>query len=170
MILDIGSKRTNIIIVEKGIPFVSRSINIGGNSITSELMRQMSLSEEDAERMKRDLGTVSPGDSSSEGLPKLLEMMMLPLVNEIRFAFQLYANMDLAQIKKVEKIVVTGGSAHLPKIPEYLAQVLNLNVFLNKGLCGTRDQNSKLFLFWSFRSFYRVFMFLLIFLCILFFI
>ncbi|HAU66192.1 TPA: hypothetical protein DCW61_02480 [Candidatus Uhrbacteria bacterium] len=129
MILDIGSKRTNIIIVEKGIPFVSRSINIGGNSITSELMRQMSLSEEDAERMKRDLGTVSPVDSSSEGLPKLLEMMMLPLVNEIRFAFQLYANMDLAQIKKVEKIVVTGGSAHLPKIPEYLAQVLNLNVY-----------------------------------------
>ena len=30
MILDMGSKRTNITIVEKGIPFLTRSINIGG--------------------------------------------------------------------------------------------------------------------------------------------
>ncbi|MFA4845117.1 MAG: pilus assembly protein PilM [Patescibacteria group bacterium] len=130
MILDIGSKRTNILIVEKGIPFVSRSITIGGNTVTSQLMRTMSLSEQDADRIKRDLAVAPPADSGlAAGLPKLLEPIMQPLLNEIRYAFQLYANMELAQIKKVEKIIVTGGSSHLPRIPEYLAQTLNMNVY-----------------------------------------
>ncbi|MBI5794353.1 type IV pilus assembly protein PilM [Candidatus Uhrbacteria bacterium] len=130
LMLDIGSKRTNIIIVEKGIPFVSRSITIGGNTVTSQLMRTMGLSEMDADRVKRDLGIAPRQDTGlAGGLPKLLEPIMQPLLNEIRYAFQLYANMELAQIKKVEKIIVTGGSAHLPRIPDYLAQMLNMNVY-----------------------------------------
>ncbi len=130
MMLDIGSKRTNILIVEKGIPFVSRSITIGGNTVTSQLMRTMSLSETDADRIKRDLAVAPASDTGlTAGLPKLLEPIMQPLLNEIRYAFQLYANMELAQMKKVEKIIVTGGSSHLPRIPEYLAQTLNMNVY-----------------------------------------
>ncbi|MBI4437734.1 type IV pilus assembly protein PilM [Candidatus Uhrbacteria bacterium] len=130
LMLDIGSKRTNIVIVEKGIPFVSRSITIGGNTVTNQLMRTMGLSEADADRVKRDLGVAPPAASGlAGGLPKLLEPIMQPLVNEIRYAFQLYASMELAQIKQIEKIIVTGGSSHLPRIPEYLAQTLNMNVY-----------------------------------------
>lgn len=130
MMLDIGSKRTNILIVEKGIPFVSRSITIGGNNVTSQLMHTMGLSEQDADRIKRDLAVAPPTDSGLVGgLPKLLEPIMQPLLNEIRYAFQLYANMELAQMKKVEKIILTGGSSHLPRIPEYLAHTLNMNVY-----------------------------------------
>ncbi len=130
MLLDIGSKRTNIMIVEKGIPFVSRSINIGGNTVTQHLMQTMSMPEEDAERMKRDLGVTASGSSAlAGGLPNVLEPIMLPLVNEIRYAFQLYAGMELAESKEVEKIIVTGGSSHLPRVPEYLAETLNMNVY-----------------------------------------
>ncbi len=32
-------------------------------------------------------------------------------------------------MKKVEKIILTGGSAHLPRIPEFLSDSLNLNVY-----------------------------------------
>ena len=130
MIVDIGSKRTTLMVVEAGIPFVSRSINLGGDTVTRAIMQQMTLPEEDAERIKRDLGTASVGGSGLAGdLPKVLETLMLPLVNEIRFAFQLYAGMELAQIKKVEKVILTGGSSHLPRVPEYLAEVLNMNVY-----------------------------------------
>jgi type IV pilus assembly protein PilM len=130
MVIDIGSQRTTIMIVEKGIPFVSRSIQLGGDTVTRAVMSQMSLGEEDAERIKRDLGTASSGGTGlAGGLPKVLEALMLPLINEIRFAFQLYAGMELAQMKQVEKIIVTGGSSHLPRVPEYLAETLNLNVY-----------------------------------------
>ncbi|OGL94180.1 hypothetical protein A3H12_00345 [Candidatus Uhrbacteria bacterium RIFCSPLOWO2_12_FULL_47_9] len=91
MILDLGSKRTNLFIVEKGIPFVSRSINIGGDSVTKRMVEQMQLNEDDAERAKRDLG-IAGGNGT---LPKILEPIMQPIVNEIKFAFQLYANMEL---------------------------------------------------------------------------
>ncbi|MBI4435605.1 type IV pilus assembly protein PilM [Candidatus Uhrbacteria bacterium] len=130
MVIDIGSQRSTLMIVEKGIPFVSRSIQLGGDTVTRAIMSQMNLGESDAERIKRDLGTASPtAPGSDTGLPKVLEVLALPLLNEIRFAFQLYASMELALIKKVEKIVVTGGSSHLPHLPEYLARTLNLNVY-----------------------------------------
>lgn len=130
MVLDIGAKRTNLIIAEKGIPFVSRSINLGGNTVTTALMQQMKVSEEEAERMKRDLGFAgTEGSTLGSGLPHVLEVIMQPLVNEIRFAFQLFANMELAEIKKVEKIILTGGSAHLPRVAEYLAHILDMNVY-----------------------------------------
>ena len=128
MILDLGSKRTNLFIVEKGIPFVSRSINIGGDSVTKRISDQMQLSEEDAERTKRDLGIAGTAGSSG-GLPKILEPIMQPIVNEIRFAFQLYANMELTENKRVEKIILTGGSSHLPRLAEYLSETLNMNVY-----------------------------------------
>lgn len=125
MILDLGSKRTNLFIVEKGIPFVSRSINLGGDSVTKRMVEQMQLKEEDAERAKRDLG-IAGGNGA---LPKILEPIMQPIVNEIRFAFQLYANMELTELKRVEKIILTGGSSHLAHVPEYLSETLNMNVY-----------------------------------------
>jgi type IV pilus assembly protein PilM len=125
MILDLGSKRTNLFIVEKGIPFVSRSINLGGDTVTKRMVEQMQVSEGDAERAKRDLG-IAGGNGS---LPKILEPIMQPIVNEIRFAFQLYANMELTEIKRVEKIILTGGSSHLAHVPEYLSETLNMNVY-----------------------------------------
>ena len=127
LLLDIGGKRTNILIVEKGIPFVSRSVTIGGNTVTGQIMRQMGSQEAEAERVKRDMESMDAEQTG--GLPKILEPIMHPLVNEIRYAIQLYANMELSQIKKVEKIIITGGSAHLPRIPEYLTSVLNMSVY-----------------------------------------
>lgn len=130
VILDLGARRTNIIIVEKGIPFVTRSINIGGALVTDRLKGQMNIGDEDAERMKRDMVHMPTQTSGLPGdLPKLFESVLQPLVNEIRYALQLYAGMELSEEKKVEKIILTGGSSQLPRLAEYLAEVLNMNVY-----------------------------------------
>lgn len=129
-LLDIGFSRSNIIIVEKGIPFVSRSIAIGGKTVIAHLIRTMNVSAEEAASILRDLSanTSQSFDQKIE-TPSFIEAIMQPLVNEMRYAFQLYASMELAEIKKVEKIIVTGGSAHLPRIPQLLSRALNLNVY-----------------------------------------
>jgi len=130
LILDLGARRTNIIVVEKGIPFVTRSINIGGSYITDRLKSQMQLGDEQAERMKRDMIHMNAQDSGLVGgLPKLFEPMVQPLVNEIRYALQLYANMELSEEKKCEKIILTGGSSQLPRLVEYFSGTLNMNVY-----------------------------------------
>lgn len=127
-ILDIGSSRTNITIVEKGIPVLTRSINIGGKAVTKRIMDQMSVSETEAEQIKLDLGNM-PGGPGTGGLPAVLDAVMQPMLNEIRYAFQLYAGMELTEYKKVEKIVLTGGSSHLPRVVEFLKDSLNMNVY-----------------------------------------
>lgn len=129
LILDMGTSRTNITIVEKGIPFLTRSINVGGSTVTKRIMEQMGMSEVQAEAMKMDLGTMASGATVAGGMPQILESMMQPILNEIRYAFQLYANMELTDLKKVEKVIVTGGSSHLPNVTEYLSETLNLNVY-----------------------------------------
>lgn len=129
MIIDIGSQRTTIVIAEKGVPFVSRSINLGGDAVTNVIRQQMNTSEEEAERIKRDLGTASLQDSAEQKTPEIVNILTQPLINEIRFSLQLYANMDMAELKQVEKIVLTGGASHLPGIVGYLSNTLNMNVY-----------------------------------------
>jgi len=129
-ILDIGGASTSITIVEKGVPVLTRSIGIAGNNVTRRIMDQMSIPEAEAEQIKHDLMTVvgaAPGGVG--GLPAVLDAVMQPLLTEIRYAFQMYAGMELCEYKKVEKIVVTGGSSHLPKIVEFLKESLNMNVY-----------------------------------------
>lgn len=128
MVVDMGAKRTNLTVVEKGIPFVTRSVNIGGDAVTSRIQTTMNVSAEEAESMKRDFGQLG-GEGGESGMPPLLESILQPLMNEIRYAFELYANMELTELKKVEKIILTGGSSHLPRIPEALSQTLNVNVY-----------------------------------------
>lgn len=130
-ILDIGGTRTSITIVEKGVPFLTRSVNIGGTAVTKRIMDQMSVPESEAEQIKHDLASMVGGASASAagGLPAVLESVMLPILNEIRYAFQLYAGMELTEYKKVEKIILTGGSSQLPRIVEFLKESLNMNVY-----------------------------------------
>ena len=99
--------------------------------MASQIATQLSISEEEAERMKHDLGTMAPGGSvSMGGMPSLLESAVLPMVNEIRYAIEVYGRMDTADSKRVEKVIITGGSAHLPKLADYLSQTLNMNVYV----------------------------------------
>jgi type IV pilus assembly protein PilM len=130
MIVDVGAKRTNITFVERGIPFVTRSVNLGGDSVTGRIRASLNTDFEQAERMKRDFGELSSAQSPLPGgLPILLEPVFQPLVNEIRYALQLYVGMEFTETKKVEKIILTGGSAHLPRVPEFLSETLNMNVY-----------------------------------------
>jgi type IV pilus assembly protein PilM len=128
-VVDMGATRTSITVVEKGIPVLSRTVNIGGKAVTKRLMEQMSLSEAEAEQIKLDLSTMPGGVAGVGGLPAVLDAVMQPILNEIRYTFQLYAGMELAEYKKVEKIVMTGGSSHLPRVIEFLKESLNMNVY-----------------------------------------
>lgn len=129
-ILDIGGASTSITIVEKGVPVLTRSIGIAGNNVTRRIMDQMSIGEAEAEQIKQDLmNVVGSAPGGVGGLPAVLDAVMQPLLTEIRYAFQMYAGMELCEYKKVEKIVVTGGSSHLPKIVEFLKESLNMNVY-----------------------------------------
>ncbi|MFH1315487.1 MAG: pilus assembly protein PilM [Candidatus Uhrbacteria bacterium] len=125
LIIDMGSNRTNLTISEKGIPFLIRSINIGGIQVTNGIAKQMNMQPEEAEQLKQDL---SARNKSGDMLP-VVEQTLLPLINEINYTFDQYKQMETTIANKVDKIILTGGSSHLPGLTEYIANKTGINTY-----------------------------------------
>ncbi|MEK7105352.1 MAG: type IV pilus assembly protein PilM [Patescibacteria group bacterium] len=125
MILDIGAMRTNITIVEKGVPFFTRSVNVGGGQLTKTIAEQMGISLEEAEQMKLDLGK-----GPDEGVPPSVERLLQPILNEINYSIGEFRRQENRADARLEKIIITGGSAQLPGMVQYLSGKLNTNVYI----------------------------------------
>ncbi len=125
MIVEIGASTTDVTIIDKGIPMLSRSIDVGGDTITRTLSDRLKVGLEHAEQFKHDLGLefVKDDDSAS----KVIMESLGPVVNEVKYAMELYLNKNNV---KTEKIILSGGSAMLPNLPEYLSKVLDRKVVI----------------------------------------
>lgn len=126
MIVEIGNSTTDITIADNGIPSFSRSVDIGGLSITQEIGEKGMMELEIAEQFKYDLSISVLGDNNTS-VPKVIEDIVSPIVNEIKYAINLYQTKDN---KKVEKIILSGGSAMLVNIANYFSKVLDMKVIL----------------------------------------
>ena len=131
MIVDLGAVRTNIIIVENGIPYVTRSLDMGGHSFTEAMSKTLSMNMMDAEKMKTDIKTVSslyPNDT----LPKLFENAVAPMITELQYSMNLYVNQGGSdeEPKTIEKIILTGGASALPSLATYIAEKLNTKTYV----------------------------------------
>lgn len=130
MIVDIGALRTNLTVVEKGVPFLSRSIASGGVGITTTIATTLGIPFEQAETMKRDIKAMQAFAPTGD-LSPILQTLLKPILDEIRYSFNLYQGQSEGGVqKRIEKIIVTGGSALLPRLPEFLTQLMNVNTFL----------------------------------------
>src|SRR3989338_1229656 len=118
MTIDMGAVATNISIMIGSIPLINRSIDIGGSTITKTISNSLNIDLKRAEQFKRDFG-LSMSDDAKEmsQIQKRIEFMMNSIVNEIRYMMNIYQD-QYAQ--PLEKIILTGGSAWLPQLPNYL--------------------------------------------------
>ncbi len=123
MIVQIGANSTNIFIVDKGVPVLSRSIDIGGLSITKAISKNLNISLEKAEQFKYDLAA----SSDSSAMPKMISDIVAPIFNEVKYILEVFGSKEGYT---VEKIILTGGSAMLHGLPEYLSTMLDVNVVI----------------------------------------
>ncbi len=126
MMVELGTNSTDISIVEKGIPTINRSLDIGGVTVTKALGNNLSIGLERAEQFKYDLG-IGSLDSTEEIVPKTIIETLGPVINEIKFVLNLFQNKNTS---KVERILLSGGASLLPNLSNYLAKLLNINVVL----------------------------------------
>ncbi|MBU2566335.1 type IV pilus assembly protein PilM [Patescibacteria group bacterium] len=130
MIIDIGFHRTNISVVDKGVPFLNRSIAVGGDSITQTISQMLGIPYQQAETMKRDIRSLESFAPTGD-LNPMLSSLMKPILNEIKYSFSLYQGQgDAGEQRKIDKIILTGGSALLPRLAEFLTQAMNVNAYL----------------------------------------
>lgn len=126
MIVDIGAMVTSMLIVESGVPIVSRNLDIGGAMLTKTLAKQLGADVAVAERMKLDMRGVAQGE-----MPPAFVQTLAPLVNELRYSINLYTRpQDGQSMKSIEKIILTGGTALLPSFAEYIHGQLGIKTYV----------------------------------------
>lgn len=125
MLVDIGASTTSLSIVEKGIPVLNRSIEMGGTMITRAISGSLNVNFERAEQFKQDLSLGS--ETADNALPQTVEKSFMPILNEIKYTIDMYQEQNK---KKVDKIILTGGSALLGNLPGYLSKILNINTYV----------------------------------------
>jgi len=130
MIIDIGSQRTNIAVIERGVPFLNRSIATGGVAITQTISKTLGIPYEQADAMKRDIRSMQSFAPAGDITP-ILNTLLRPIVDEVRYSFNLYQGQsEGGQQKRIDKIILTGGSALLPRLPEFFTSLMNVNAYL----------------------------------------
>jgi type IV pilus assembly protein PilM len=123
LIIDIGYKVCNFVLVHEGIVRVNRNIDVGGNEITKAISDSMNISEQRAEQMKKsgrdffhqkELSIIFPG----------LELTVSEAQRIIR-AFH-----DKEGDTAINKIIVSGGSAGLKGIDKYFEEKLGIHAII----------------------------------------
>lgn len=124
MICNLGAKVSDAVIVEKGIPVLNRSFNLGGETITNAIASNLNIDYKRAEQFKMDIGL---GSSADGVIPKVIEEVLTSVIDEIDYTIDLYHNQSHG---KIEKIILTGGSAFLPNLASYFSKVTNLTTIV----------------------------------------
>jgi len=132
LIIDVGAKTSNLLYVE-GKRFFTRSVAIGGTSISSAIAKEYNISFPDAEHQKITNGLVALGGGHTESMDESLAALAMVIRNaltrlpaEIARTTNYYRSQHGGNAPK--KILLAGGGANLPYTLEFFAEKLNLPV------------------------------------------
>ncbi len=124
MIMDMGAASTKLYILERGIVKTSHTINRGAQDITSAISKSLSITIQDAEIMKRQVGVMGPDKNVTDIITLTLDYIF-DEANRSLLAFEKKYN------KTVAKVVLVGGGAAL----KGLAELAKLN-FKTEAIAG----------------------------------
>ncbi len=132
LIADIGSLTTDLTVVQKGVPVLARSINVGGNTVTKAIADSMGIAPERAEQFKRDVGlgsivAASQGEQKNSGVAQIISQSFSAVINEMKYSLELHQSQGTSTI---EKVLVTGGSSFLPGLAEYITQSVGIKAYI----------------------------------------
>ncbi len=126
MIVDVGGDRTNIVIAERGVPYLTRGIKSGGSAVTAALSGAMGISMSEAEGIKKDIAL-----GEGNVMPPALAAAIKPLLHESKYALDVNMQEDTGGAPKpVNKVILTGGSAALAGFDAAMTNALNVNVYV----------------------------------------
>ncbi|MFA6243481.1 MAG: type IV pilus assembly protein PilM [Candidatus Hydrogenedentales bacterium] len=134
-LIDLGAATTDIVIERDNLFRFTRSLNIGGNDITSAVAAEFGVSFIEAEKMKRDRGFAPTGDLQRDGKGgEVIGRVLSRLVSEITRSFAYFRSQPGGGA--VSRIVVTGGGACLRNMIPFLQRMLGVEVRIAQPLAG----------------------------------
>ncbi len=151
VLIDIGSKTTNLVFME-GSRVFTRSIPVGGGMLTTAIAKEFELSFAEAEARKKEVGFVSLGASYEDhpdpevaAVSKVLRNTMTRLHAEVVRTTNFYRSQQGGS--QPAAVYLAGGTSSLPYTREFFEEKLGIpvhyfNAFRNVAVGGNIDEQS----------------------------
>ena len=122
-LINIGASLANINILKGGMFAFTRDVSIGGNRYTESIQKELSISYEDAERVKKG--------ESVEGvdplaLDSVIENVSSEIASEITRSFGYFKT--ASGNESIDKIMLSGGSSKIKNLNSFLQERLEIPV------------------------------------------
>src|SRR5258708_7618716 len=125
-LLNIGASTMNINILNGTRSVFARDASVGGSQYTSLLQKELGLSVEQAEAVKR--GSPIPEGIEERPIQPIIEMVSDILALEVRKTMDFYRATAAEGEAAIQKILLACGGSKLPGLGEYLAKRFEIPV------------------------------------------
>jgi type IV pilus assembly protein PilM len=121
LVVDIGSRATNLVLVENGLVKVSRNLDVGGRDVTRTLTEGLNIALERAEALKK-----SGKDYLNAPESKIIFPSLEAIGGEAGRMIEAFQKKHPE--KTIDGIILSGGTALLTGIVEYYSKMLSVPV------------------------------------------
>jgi type IV pilus assembly protein PilM len=125
-LLNIGAATMNINILNGTRSVFARDASVGGSQYTSLLQRELGLSFEQAESVKR--GMALPEGVEPRPIQPIIEAVSDTLALEVKKTIDFYRTTAADGESTIQKILLAGGGSKLPGLADYLAKRFEMPV------------------------------------------
>ncbi len=124
LLLDVGRRTTDLVVVLNGVPHLTRSIPTGVEAIVRAATQNLSIDEKQAEQFvfKFGLSKDKLEGQVFHAINGTIDLLTGELEKSIKFFQTRYTG------SKISRIIVTGGASVIPEFPLYLANKFTLDV------------------------------------------
>lgn len=124
VVIDIGSKSTDIVITMDGAPRLTRAIPTGTESIVKAAAQNLAIDEKQAEQFVYKFG-VSKDKLEGQVYQAIIGTVDV-ITNEIDKSLKFFQGRYAES--RLERVIVTGGASVIPELPLHIANKFGLNV------------------------------------------
>ncbi len=128
IVVDIGSRSTNIFIIDKGFLKFNAQTDFAGSSLSQAIANGLNITVQRAEGLKKQKGLTGAG--SDYELSTLTIPFLDVILNEIKRAKD---NYEKNYETKLERIILTGGGANLLGIVQYTEKEIGLTTVVGNS-------------------------------------
>ncbi len=125
VVVDIGSRSTNIIFLQGGQLKMHSQTDFAGSSLTQALASSLSINPMRAEELKKERGIATSGPNYE--LSTILLPFLDAIINEVKKAIYQYEN-QFKGSPKIERLILAGGGANLRGIEKYFEREMGIPV------------------------------------------